>query len=151
MSVDVEKSIDLYKFCLLYNWLNSCNEMRVLWFQGPSTSGVKPCSRCTPRNNPMDHPTIVDSVPGMLGVAYKLTLETRGDINADNYYMDCDVLPEDRSDCRIPDYSSIFPQPKPTSTESRRLPQTEENPFPAPSLFHHFRRLFRRLRRAAAL
>ena len=126
--------------------------MRVLSFQGPSTSGLKPCSRCTP-NNHMDHPTIVDSVPGMLGVAYRLTLETMGDIEADNYYMYCDVLPEDRSNCRIPDYSAVFPQRqlKHTTTESRRLPQTGENPFPAPSLFHHLRRLFRRLRRVAAL
>ena len=76
--------------------------MRVLWFQGLSTSGAKPCSRCTPCNDHMDHPTIVDSVPDMLGVAYKLTLETMGDINADNYFMYCDVLPEDRSDCHIP-------------------------------------------------
>ena len=92
-------------------------------FQGPSTSGVKPCHRCPPRSDHMDHPAMEPSVPGMLGVAYKLTVETVGDIQADNYYLYSDVLPEDRSDCHIPDFTDIFPkrQPKPTTTEPPQI------------------------------
>ena len=88
----------------------------------------------------MDHTAIELSVPGMLGVAYKLTLETVGDIQADNYYLYSDVLPEDRSDCHIPDFTDIFPkrQPKPTTTEPRKFSQTEKKTFTPSSLFHHF-------------
>ena len=100
----------------------------------------------------MQHPAM-EPVPGMLGVTLKVTLEIMRDIQVDNYYLSCYILPEDLPDCHIPDHLAIFPQFQPTliTADPQRLPQKGKKTGWSSSLFHPLWRMCSRLYHVAAL